>query len=206
MNVFNAVKAHASTIDVAEHYGIEVNRHGKALCPFHNDRHPSLFVADDHYHCYACGEHGDSITLVAKLYGLPMYEAALKLAADFGIATDKPIPKDIQYKQRQKNEAQKFKENERLCFSLLCEYYKLMQHWMSAYAPKSQEDVVDNRFVEACHWLAPADYYLDLLVAGDSYERAEVVQMMLRDNGLQRLKSHLAKVRKEETHHVKQEI
>ena len=40
MNVFGTVKTSINTREAAEHYGIEVNRYGKALCPFHNDRHP----------------------------------------------------------------------------------------------------------------------------------------------------------------------
>jgi DNA polymerase I-like protein with 3'-5' exonuclease and polymerase domains len=32
----------------------------KILCPFHDDRNPSLQVyADGHYHCYGCGAHGE---------------------------------------------------------------------------------------------------------------------------------------------------
>lgn len=62
-----------STVEVAEHYGIEINHNGMALCPFHNDRHPSLFVADNHYYCFGCGEHGDSmqevVDLLADEYG-----------------------------------------------------------------------------------------------------------------------------------------
>ena len=50
MNVFATVKTSINTREAAARYGVEVNRHGKALCPFHNDRHPSLFVDDDHYH------------------------------------------------------------------------------------------------------------------------------------------------------------
>ena len=50
MNLFGTVKTSINTIEAIEHYGIDVNRYGKALCPFHNDRHPSLFVDDDHYY------------------------------------------------------------------------------------------------------------------------------------------------------------
>lgn len=112
MDLFSTVKTNISTINAAERYGIEVKRNGKALCPFHNDRHPSLFVGDDHYHCYACGEHGDSIDLVAKLYDLPLHAAARKLASDFGLTPDKTIQK----KQNRKSEAQRLRENEKLCF------------------------------------------------------------------------------------------
>jgi DNA polymerase I-like protein with 3'-5' exonuclease and polymerase domains len=32
----------------------------KVLCPFHDDHNPSLQIySDGHYHCYACGAHGD---------------------------------------------------------------------------------------------------------------------------------------------------
>lgn len=51
MNLFEIVKYGVSCRDAAERYGVEVNHYGMALCPFHNDRHPSLYVADDHYQC-----------------------------------------------------------------------------------------------------------------------------------------------------------
>lgn len=206
MNLFSAVKAHISTIDAAERYGIEVRRNGMALCPFHNDRTPSLYVADDHYHCFGCGEHGDSIDLAAKLYDLPMHKAAQKLAADFGIAVDEPISKDIQDKRRRKNEAQKLRENEHLCFSLLREYSERLEHWKAEYAPRAPEEQWDDHFVEACKRQDHVEYLLDQLISGDSYERAEVVEMMLRDNRLRRLSAHLTKARKEEDKHVRQEI
>lgn len=41
-----------------------VKRVGKdyaTLCPFHKEKTPSCFLYPDHYHCYACGEHGDVI-------------------------------------------------------------------------------------------------------------------------------------------------
>ncbi len=73
MNCFQNVKYGVSCREAAERYGVEVNRCGMALCPFHNDRHPSLYAADDHYYCFACGEHGDVIDFAAKLFGLPLY-------------------------------------------------------------------------------------------------------------------------------------
>ena len=44
MNLFEVVKASINTQEAAQTYGIDVNHHGMALCPFHNDRHPSLYV------------------------------------------------------------------------------------------------------------------------------------------------------------------
>ena len=90
MNCFQNVKYGVSCREAAERYGVEVNHCGMALCPFHNDRHPSLYVADDHYYCFACGEHGDVIDFVSKLFRLSLYDAAQKLAADFQLTPDKP--------------------------------------------------------------------------------------------------------------------
>lgn len=35
MNLFEVVKANINTQEVAQTYGIDVNHHGMALCPFH---------------------------------------------------------------------------------------------------------------------------------------------------------------------------
>ena len=189
-----------STVEAAEHYGVEINRHGKVLCPFHNDRNPSLFVDDDHYHCYACGEHGDVIDLTAKLFGLKLYEAAQKLAYDFGITPDKPPDKTMQEKLNRKSEAQRLKENEKLCFSALMAYMKLLQEWMVVCAPRTPEDEVDSRFTEACHWLSYVEHLVDTLIGGDSYERTEVIDMMMTDGKLKKLQDHLKKHRKERSY------
>ncbi len=193
MNVFESVKMGVSMTEAAERYSLEVNRSRKALCPFHNDRNPSLFVADDHYHCFACGEHGDVIDFVAKLYGLPMYDAAKKLAYDFGIRTDKPPTKAMQEKWNRQTEAQRLRETEKLCFSALMEYYKLLQEWKRLYAPKTPEEKWHPHFVEACDHLDYVEYLVDLLIMGDSYERAEVIDMMMSDGKLEKLQRHLKK-------------
>ena len=198
MNVFGTVKTSINTREAAEHYGIEVNRYGKALCPFHNDRHPSMVVYDDHYHCFACGEHGDVIDLVANLYGLPVLDAANKLAYDFGISQDKPPTKEMEEKLNKKSEAQRLRENEKLCFSALLAYMKLLQEWKVLYAPRTPEDEPDDRFVQACHKLDYVEYLVDLLIMGDSYERTEVINMMLTDGKLTKLQRYLEKVKKED--------
>ena len=200
MNVFATVKTSINTREAAERYGVKVNRYGKALCPFHNDHNPSLFVDDDHYHCYACGEHGDVIDFTAKLFDLKLYEAAKKLAYDFGITQDKPPDKAMQEKQNRKNEAQRLRENEKLCFSVLMAYYKLLQEWMVVYALRTPEDDIDSRFAEACHWLSYVGYLVDLLIMGDSYERTEVIGMMMTDNKLKKLQDYLKKHRKERSY------
>ena len=51
MNFFESVKQAVTTKQAAEAYGLEVDRHGMALCPFHGDHHPSLKL-DERYYCF----------------------------------------------------------------------------------------------------------------------------------------------------------
>ena len=195
MNLFETVKTAVNAREAAQLYGVAVNRCGMALCPFHNDRHPSLLVADDHYHCFACGEHGDVIDLTAKLFDLRLYDAARKLASDFHLAPDKPLPEAIRQKLKHKTKAQQLRENEQLCFSVLNEYRRLLLDWEKRYAPQAPEDVPDKRFVEACHRLPWAEYQLDILLQGDSYERGEVVSELTEDGYIRKLQPRLREER-----------
>ena len=195
MNLFEIVKYGVSCREAAERYGVEVNHYGMALCPFHNDRHPSLYVADDHYYCFACGEHGDVIDFAAKLFGLPLYEAAQRLAADFQLTPDKPPSAAALHAKRVQTEAQQLRENERLCFSVLSDYARVLRRWKVQYAAKAP----DKRFVEACQKLDEAEYYLEILTSGDSHERTEVIQQQMADSKLDRLRQRLEKIHKEET-------
>ena len=116
MRIFEIVKENVNLWEAAELYGIDVNRYSKALCPVHNDRHPSLYVADDHYYCFACGAHGDVIDFVSKLFQLSLYDAARKLAADFHLSPDKPPSAAALHAKRIRTEAQQLKANERCAF------------------------------------------------------------------------------------------
>ena len=198
MRIFEIVKENVNLREAAELYGIDVNRYGKALCPFHNDRNPSLYVADDHYYCFACGEHGDVIAFVGKLFQLSPYDAARKLMADFHLSPDKPPSAAALHAKRIRTEAQQLRENERLCFSVLSDYARVLRDWKVRYAPKSPADPIHLRFVETCHELDRTEYYLDILCAGDSYERAEVIQQQMADGKLDELRQRLEEIHKEE--------
>ena len=84
MNLFETVKSAVTVKQAAEHYGCKVNRGDMICCPFHDDLHPSMKLNRDYFYCFGCGATGDVIDFVARLFGLSSYEAAKKLAYDFG--------------------------------------------------------------------------------------------------------------------------
>lgn len=198
MSIFETVKNSINLREAAQLYGIEVNRYGMALCPFHNDRHPSLYIADDHYYCFACGEHGDVIDFVSRLFQLSLYDAALKLIADFHLDPDKPPTMAVLQAKRIRTEAQKFREQERLCFFVLSEYRDRLQEWKKTYAPCAPNEPIHDRFAEACHKLDYVEYLLDVLSFGDSHERQEIVSDWMTGNKIHALEKRLKEIKEQE--------
>ncbi len=68
---------------VAERLGLDVRQH-KALCPFHNDHHPSLSfsVRKNTYRCFVCDAHGGTIDLVMHLLHKDFREACAWLGGE----------------------------------------------------------------------------------------------------------------------------
>ena len=161
-NVFEAVKLSVSTREAAEFYGIKVRRNGMACCPFHDDKNPSMKV-DQRFHCFGCGEDGDVIDFTAKLFDLSPKEAAEKLAQDFGLIYDGQAPPRRRY-VRQKNEAQKFREDRQHCYRVLSDYYYLLKKWEADRSPRTPEEEPHPRFVEAIQKKPYVEYLLDLFL------------------------------------------
>lgn len=148
MNVFEAVKGNVTTRQAAEIYGIRVNRHGMAVCPFHNDKNPSMKV-DMRFHCFACQADGDAVDFVSRLFGLPSKEAAMKLADDFGICYDSRQKPSVKPKIREPTPEQRYRQEENRCYKVLTDYFHSLRAWKQQYAPKQPEDEWHPLFVES---------------------------------------------------------
>ncbi|MFR5887172.1 MAG: CHC2 zinc finger domain-containing protein [Oscillospiraceae bacterium] len=85
-DVFREVRERVSAQDAARHYGLTFDRRGWALCPFHNDKHPSMSFRNGRFRCWVCDVGGDSIDFTARLLGLDAMGAVERLNADFGLA------------------------------------------------------------------------------------------------------------------------
>ena len=204
MTLFELVKQTILVRDAAEHYGLQVNRSGMCRCPFHDDRHPSMKLNEKYFYCFGCGATGDVIDLVARLFGLSSFEAAQKLAQDFGIDPDKP-PAAIALPKPKRSLLSACRQEEGRCLRVLCDYLYLLERWMVQYAPKTPEDALDDRFVEACQMLDYVEYLADLLIAADLEQRVRIVEMLNKDGLIASLEDRLKRLEKEEiTHEEKQ--
>jgi DNA primase len=78
--------------EVVSHY-VKLEKTGinmKGLCPFHNEKSPSFFVAPHRgsFMCFGCGKKGDIFTFVQELEGLEFFDALKKLAEEAGVTLD----------------------------------------------------------------------------------------------------------------------
>jgi len=92
------LKQDISLVRLAERQGIALKKHGKdylGLCPFHDDREPSLVISPEKnlWHCLgACGEGGDVIAWMMKSQGVSFRHAVeLLREGDFTSLAAQPV-------------------------------------------------------------------------------------------------------------------
>ena len=196
MDLFESVKAAATARQAAEHYGLKIGQGNMVCCPFHADRTPSMKLNEDYFYCFGCGAHGDVIDLVARLFNLSSYDAAKKLAYDFGIDPDKP-PAAAALRKPKYPLAKAFQREELHCQRVLCDYLQLLERWKVQCAPKTPEDTVDDRFVEACQMLDYIEDLADILTFAELEVRVKTVDMLQKDGMIDRLEERLKRTEKE---------
>ncbi|MCX5616683.1 DNA primase [Bombella sp. TMW 2.2559] len=75
---------------------VRSGRNWKACCPFHGEKTPSLYIYDDHYHCFGCGAHGDAISYVMQSEGSGFREAVERLASEAGMEVPADDPRQVE--------------------------------------------------------------------------------------------------------------
>ena len=200
MNIFEQVKEQVTARQVAELYGVKVQRNGMACCQFHNDKNPSMKI-DQTYHCFACNVGGDSIDFAARMFGISQYEAAKKLADDFRIAL--PKESNLKRKIRKKKEVakrtpyqteQKFEQWVRECIRILSDYLHLLEEWKIKYAPGNLEDGWKEEFIESCQQIEKVSYYLDILLDEELQDRIEF--LLEQGKEVEKLEKRMEKYRR----------
>ena len=196
MNLFETVKAAVTPRMAAERYGLPIQQGSMVCCPFHADRTPSMKLNEDYFYCFGCGACGDVIDLAARLFNLSGYDAAKKLAYDFGIDPDKP-PAAAALRKPKYPLAKAFQKEELHCQRILYDYLHLLEHWKVQYAPKTPEDTIDDRFVEACQMLDYIEDLTDILTFAELEARVKTVDMLQKDGMIDRLEERLKRTEKE---------
>jgi DNA primase len=122
-NLIEDVLKHTNIVDVISSY-IEVKQQGRnyiALCPFHDDKHPSMQISAEKqiFKCFVCGAGGNAIRFVELYEHIPFYEALRKVAEISGYHDDRLLKKTIFA-----NPENKELEPLRKCLADLTSYYQ----------------------------------------------------------------------------------
>lgn len=165
MGLFEEVKHRVSVPEAAARYGLEVRKNGMALCPFHQEHHPSMKLYEDHFYCFGCGCSGDVITLTAKLLGVGNYEAALRLK-EWGTAPGLTL--------------RKYSADERRPLGVINRYIRLLRKWQAEYEPQPGQEIPD-RFAEALQMLPRMEHLSEFLTYAPAEDRKKAAARLLQD-------------------------
>ena len=162
------IKDRLTMREVLLHYGYEPNNRGFMCCPFHNEKTPSMKIFEKDYHCFGCGENGDVINFVQKLFNLSFPDTLKKIDVDFNLNLygEKTLEelrkshyqqKQLQAKRQREKAEREQAENE--YWTVFDEWKRLFEN-KEKYTPKTQSEQLHPLFVEALHKLAYQEYLL----------------------------------------------
>ena len=181
---FTQIKETLSIIDVMAANGVPLNRGNQAVCPFHEEKSPSLTAYPDtnSFYCFGCGAGGSVIDFIARLHNLDPLQAAQKLDDDFNL--DLFVQEVSQEEKRQARLQRMERERDKKlvamleqwadnAFDILCRCFWQLVDDTEKYAPKTFDelDKLHPRFVTACHLKDYAGYLLDALYEADFEEK-----------------------------------
>lgn len=177
VDVFRECRERVSAQDAAARYGLEVNRRGKARCPFHNERTPSMGFKDGRYHCFGCGASGDAVDLTARLFGLAPLAAVEQLNADFALGLPlrrQPTPEDLQAARRRREVAEAHREFEEWRKAFI---FRLSRVFLLAHETLKTATALDDLTSEqvlAVRWQSYVEYLIDILECGSINQQMEI--------------------------------
>lgn len=177
VNYFQEARQRVSAKTAAASYGMEINRQGKARCPFHNERTPSMSFKGGRYHCFGCGASGDAVDLTAHLFSLEPKEALSKLNRDFGLCLPldrEPTPEERRADRRRRELDQahrEFEEWRKALISRLSRVYLLAHEALKTAA--ALDDLTSEQ-VLAVRWQSYVEYLMDILECGSINQQMEI--------------------------------
>ena len=98
--ILQDIKDRLNIADVISGY-IQIKKAGtnfKALCPFHNEKTPSLQISPQKqiWHCFGCGEGGDIFGFVMRYENIEFRDALKILAEKAGVQLPEYRPENPQ--------------------------------------------------------------------------------------------------------------
>lgn len=197
MNLKDRIKQVARLEDIVGRY-LSLKRAGSSaktlvgLCPFHDDRHPSLHVnvEGQYYKCFACGEGGDLFRFVQQMEDCDFRQALKLLAGWYGLS-DTDEYRTIKYPPVKKKNLPVAKDKPELVspehIVALLRNHRMVLDLLEKYIP--EEEILRETYslfdVSVASYFLPPDYdaFCNRLVFPIRNERGELVAFAGRYRG-----------------------
>ena len=182
---FEFVRENVDILEVAQCYGIEINRHHNALCIFHEDHKPSMSFKANRFKCFSCGIGGSSIDLVAQLFSLEPLQAVNKISVDFGLNLDlnteyKGNTSQIEERRKKKELSEGFEHWTCKTHSDYARIMRYYRHNLKQYRPQAEGEPFNSLYAEACQQLPRIEYICDILFKGTHEEKTALYKDLNR--------------------------
>lgn len=133
-------------------------RNGKALCPFHKEKSPSLALHEDYAKCFGCGWSGDVIKFAAAFHDVSTGDAIRMLAEEAGVTlTRQPEkhPYDVKKAERTSAEAAEWRSQiRRSLVEARNRSFQLQAPWKCEYYERSTQQPGMLPDI-GCRWTQP---------------------------------------------------
>ena len=197
MNLKDRIKQVARLEEVVERY-LPLKRGGSSaktligLCPFHDDRHPSLHVnvEGQYYKCFACGEGGDLFRFVQQIEGCD-FRQVLKILAGWYDLSDADDYLSMKYPPVRKKSIPVAKDKPELVspihIAALLRNHRMVLDILEKYIP--EEEILQETYslfeVGVASYFLPPDYtaFCNRLIFPIRNERGELVAFAGRYRG-----------------------
>ena len=168
MNLKDRIKQVARLEEIVERY-LPLKCGGSSaktligLCPFHDDRHPSLYVnvREQYYKCFACGEGGDLFKFVQQMEGCDFRTALYKLAGWYGLSDTGGDYQSVKYPPvRPKLQLAPVEPVSRLYIDSLLRNHRMVLDLLEKYIPEKDilRDTYSRFEVGVASYFLPPDY------------------------------------------------
>ena len=167
------IKDTISALDVGNAIGLNVDRHGRCSCPFHNgkDRNMKLFPGNRGFSCFVCHESGDVIKLVRQYYTMTFkdciawFNDTFRIGLDLGSTITPEKRRQAEKALQMRKRAIEFQQwKERLQFDLALtadEIVRKLEEQRDRNVPATVGEAWNDLFCEAVELMPEARRFAD---------------------------------------------
>lgn len=173
--LFQRVREGVDIVEAARYYGLEPDRRGWCLCPFHGEKTPSFHLYQQKFRCFGCNASGDVVDLVSALLEVKPLEAVKELNEAFHLGIDLNAPADptaLARAEAERERRRRFQAWRKDALLMLTRRFRYLWLTVKAGGALAVPGGLSDAYAAALGEIETVGYYLDLL----TFEGEDTIQ------------------------------